>query len=67
MVPMIAKVGFSDRALATEFNTSGAQAPHVPFEAPSADEADRLEAAGLAERAKSENPAASAKTPAKEN
>ena len=52
MVPMKALVGFSDRALITDRNPSGSCAPTVPFDAPSAEIADRLEAEGLAERAK---------------
>lgn len=51
MVPMKALVGFSDRALISERNPSGSCAPTVPFDAPSAEIADRLEAEGLAERA----------------
>ena len=50
MVPMKALIGFSDRALATQHNPSGAQAPNVPFDAPSAEVADHLEKEGLAER-----------------
>lgn len=50
MVPMKALIGFSDRSLATDHNPAGSFAPNVPFKAPSADVADRLEAEGLAER-----------------
>lgn len=57
MVPMKALVGFSDRALITDRNPSGSWAPTVPFDAPSAEIADRLEAEGLAQRAKAPAPA----------
>lgn len=56
MVPMTALVGFSDRALITERNPSGSFAPTLPFEAPSAEIADRLAAEGLAERVKAPAP-----------
>lgn len=50
MIAMKALVGFSDIDLATEYNPSGSQSANVPFNAPSADVAKRIEGAGLAVR-----------------
>lgn len=52
MIQMKALVGFSDRALATHMNPTGAYGASAPITAPNVDEAKRLEEAGLAERVK---------------
>jgi len=61
MVRMTALVGFSDPDLRTEGDPRGGVAANAPFTAPSAEIANRLEAAGLAERTKADAPAKSSK------
>lgn len=52
MVPMKALVGFSDKALITPQRPAGGIGAGATFDAPTADIARALEAAGLAERSK---------------
>lgn len=60
MVQMKALVGFSDPELKTDLDPRGGVAPNAEFSAPSAEIANRLEAAGLAERIKTPSPSTKA-------
>lgn len=53
---MKALVGFSDPDLKTHLDPRGGVAPNAEFTAPTAEAANRFEAAGLAERIKTPSP-----------